>query len=359
MWDMSAPGAGGAYPCTGSVTLGSAPEQMQNSVVWPRADVIISLSLDGTLNYVAVEQASGKVGDVTRTVSGHQAAVCALDIDRATGNIYTGDLSGRVCVWSPKNEGRTIYEARVASGDVPTKKVAALAVAAGGLAVGAWDDKLRMGDATTGEFKGTIALPGQPKGVASSASAPDVRVVATGSAVVVTSGSSIASTVDAPWAPTCVAMSDDGNIVAVGGGDKKVHLYKLTGTTLTPTVTTPEAGAAVSVVAVSPDGSKVALGDTTREVRLYATSDGSALVSGRWMAHTTRVTGLKWSPNGALLASVSSDRRICIWDPASDMVKKAFDLAHPQPFAGLAWASDDAFWTVGTDGVLVRRVLVL
>ena len=75
------------------------------------------------------------------------------------------------------------------------------------------------------------------------------------------------------------------------------------------------------------------------------------------MAHTTRVTGLRWSPSGGALVSVSSDRRICVWDPASDAVKRTFDLALPTPFAAVAWASDEAVWTAGTDGVLVRRVL--
>jgi len=102
----------------------------------------------------------------------------------------------------------------------------------------------------------------------------------------------------------------------------------------------------------------VAAGDALREVRLY-TSAGEALISGRWMAHTTRVTGLKWSPSGSKIASVSTDRRLCIWDPSSESVLKAFDLAHPQPFAGVLWASEEVLWTLGTDGVAARRVLTL
>jgi WD repeat-containing protein 1 (actin-interacting protein 1) len=357
---MAAPGAGGAYACVATVAVGSGrPEDMQNSVVWPSPGLIVSLSLDGTLNFITAGGADAGSYAVSRTLGGHQAPATVVDIDRATGRLYSGDMGGRVVMWVPRGEG-AVFDATVATGDVPAKKVSALAVAGGQLAVGSWDDKLRVGDATTGALKATIALPGQPKGVAASAAAPDVRVVATGSAVVVTSGGAIAQTVDAAWGPTCVAISDDGATVAVGGTDKRVHLYKLApGGALTAGPVTPEASAAVSVVAVSPDGSKVAMGDATREVRLYASADGSALVSGRWMAHTTRVTGLKWSPSGHLLASVSSDRRVAIWDPASDAVKKTFDLAHPQPFASVVWASDDALWTLGTDGVLVRRVLVL
>lgn len=351
---MTSPGAGGAYPCVATVTLGSTPDAMQNSVTWPSAGTIVSLSLDGTLNFISTASFA-----VERTLSGHSAAVCALDIDRSSGTIVTGDMNGRVVVWTPRNEARTIFDARATSGEVAGKKIGAVAVGGGGMASGAWDDKLRMGDAVTGAFSAAVPLPGQPKGIAVASGSPDVRIVVTGSAIVVAKGAAIAATVEAPWAPTCVAISEDGSVVAVGGGDKKVRIFGLSGTSLTPVATTPEAGAPVSVVAVSPDGSKIALGDSLREVRLYNAKDGSALVSGRWMNHTTRVTGIAFSPSGGLIASVSSDRRICIWDPASDLVKKTFDLAHPHPFAAVGWMSEDVLFTAGTDGVIVRRVLVL
>ena len=359
---MAAPGAGGLYACVGSVTLGATPDAMQNSVTWPSAALVVSLSLDGTLNYLTV--APGGALELARRVTGHQAPVCALHVDRATGAVLTGDQAGRVCVWRPRDEGRSVFDATVATGDAPPKKVSCVAVGGGGMAVGSWDDKLRVGDAASGAFTGVVALPGQPKGVAVAPGAPDVRVVVTGGAVLVVAGSAVVQTVDAPWAPTCVSIAAGGSgVVAVGGADKRVHLFALAPGggpgCLTAGAVTPEAAAAVSAVAVSPDGARVALGDAGREVRLYAAGDGAPLVSGRWMAHTTRVTGLAWSPSGALLASVSSDRRICLWEPGSDAVRKTFDLAHPHPFVGVDWLAEDVLLTAGADGVVVRRALVL
>ena len=142
------------------------------------------------------------------------------------------------------------------------------------------------------------------------------------------------------------------------GGDKRVRIYSLAGTQLTLRATSAEAGAAISALSVSPDGTKVAAGDALREVRLYAAADAAALVSGRWMAHTTRVTGCRWNPAGSLIATVSSDRRLCVWDPSSDAVKRAFDLAHPHPIAAVAWASDTEVWIAGTDGIVVKKSVV-
>jgi WD repeat-containing protein 1 (actin-interacting protein 1) len=354
VWDMSA--ASGPYKCVASATLGTRPEDMQQSVTWPSQGVVVSTSLDGTLNvFNAADVGAGPV----RRITGHQQPTVCMDLDRATGLIYTACMAGRTCVWRPVDEARTTYEATLATGEVATKKAAAIAVAGKEVAVAAWDDKLRIGDAVTGVLTATVPLGGQPKGLAVSPAAPDVRIVPTGSAVLVIKGSAVAATVAAAWGPTCVDISADGSIVAVGGADKKVHVYRLSGSSLVEEGETKEAGAAISCVAISPDGATVAAGDALREVRLYTVATRETLVSGRWMNHTTRVTGLKWSPSGAVIASVSTDRRLCVWDPKADQARLSIDLANPHPFVACAWASETDLWTLGSDGVASLRKLTL
>lgn len=69
----------------------------------------------------------------------------------------------------------------------------------------------------------------------------------------------------------------------------------------------------MSSVSITPDGQLVAVGDALREIRLYNTGDKACVKRDRWRSHTTRVSRVAWSPSGHLLASVSSDRRICFW----------------------------------------------
>ncbi len=314
---------------------------------------------DGTLNYLSV--GAGAEGKVVRRVQGHKEPMNTIDFDPATGKFFTGDLGGRVVSWTPLDEQHATHEATVATGEVATKKVAGVATAGGEVAVVAWDDKLRLGDATTGELKHTLPLGAQPKGIAVSPKHPSVRIVVTSAAILSFKGPAQVAKIDAAWGPACVDISLDGTLAAIGGNDKKIHMFKLTpGGELTPDGETKELGAPLSVVGISPDGTQVAAGDALREVRLYSTGAGKdAIISSKWMNHTTRITGLKWAPNGAHIATVSTDRRLCIWDPKSESPKKVFDLAHPQPFAGCIWTDSNTLWTLGTDGVVVRRVLAL
>lgn len=361
IWDMTPTAAEGAavtFKCEASLPIGSGAGDVQNSVTWAAEDLIVSLSLDGTLNFLRPSTAA-----VAKRVTGHVEPMNCLDYDAKTGYIVSGDNSGRVCVWAPVDEARTRFVATVASGDVPAKKASGVAVAGSEVAVIAWDDKLRIGDLTTGVFQPAVTLPGQPRAVAVTPSNPSLRVVITSSAILLFNGAKQAAKVDAPWTPTCVDMSADGALVAVGGQDAKVHFFVLNAAagTLTDDGETAAAGGAISAVAISPDDKLVVVGDAVRDVRLYkAQGAHEVVVSGRWMNHTTRVTGAKWSPDGRHIATVSSDRRICIWEPSNEHgAKVVMDLAHPQPLAAVAWADPDTIWTLGIDGVAVRRTLTL
>lgn len=113
VWDMAAAGAP-AFPCVATIPLGERLDDMQLGVVWPRADTIVSTSLDGSLNFVAAA-----TGAVTARVLGHkESTTLAFAIDQATGCMYTGDLTGRLCVWRPADEARSTFAAQFVSGEL-------------------------------------------------------------------------------------------------------------------------------------------------------------------------------------------------------------------------------------------------
>lgn len=342
-----------------SYTVGSRPDDMQQSVVWVNENIIISTALEGTLYYFnPANIASGP----TKIVPGHQAPATTLAIDPKTGALYTGCDSGKVFRWAPIDESRSRFTPTRVGGEGPSKKVSQVAVSGTTLCAVAWDDKLRIGDAVSGAFSTTVDLKAQPKGLALTPAYPELQFVITSSNILVIQDGEIASTTAAGYTPVSLAVSPDGAYVAVGGTDKKIYVYSFSDKkTLTQLHVLRESTAAVSALAFSPDSQILASADSGRgEVRLHDPKTGETTVSGRWMNHTTRVSGLAWSPNGQFVGSVSTDRRFCIWK-VGKIEGAAFvqELAHPQPLCACAWASDSVFWTLGTDGVLVRRDLTL
>ena len=155
VWDMTA-NTGGAFPLVTSFTLGSRPEDMQNAIVWPANGRVISLSLDGTLNMMDSGAPQGEAPALR--VVGHVAPVNVFDYDAGSGLFYTGDQSGRVAVWTPINEERTRYTARLASGaSAPTKFLAGIAAAGDDQTLG--DGKIHKCEAQEEDKRAVDSVP--------------------------------------------------------------------------------------------------------------------------------------------------------------------------------------------------------
>ena len=349
VWDVE------AGTCLQDMTLGTTVDDMQPGVAWPKLDTVVSLSLDGKLNFVNPD-----AGEVVRTATGHVAAANAVAVDAGTGRIVTGDIAGRVCVWSASEAGERAFTAQVVSGTGHRGKVVGVAAGGGAFASIGFDDFLRFGGIEAAAFEGEVKLAGQPRDLCVSSANAALRAVVTRAGLWVYEDAREVATLSTSYEPTCVHMVpvDGGkHAVAVGGADNKIHFYVLDGSSITEDGVCGKAfNGALSRVALSPGAKYCAGGDALREIKLFDGTPGSAhdtLKSGKWMTHTTRITGLEWSPEGDVLVSVSSDRRITWWNPEADSPIASHGLAHAHPFADVAWSHADAAgaWAIGTDGV--------
>nr|GFD54450.1 hypothetical protein [Tanacetum cinerariifolium] len=96
----------------------------------------------------------------------------------------------------------------------------------------------------------------------------DVTLVASDDSIVVYSKGSKVSSLPVKYGATSIAAN--GSTVAVGGNDKLVHIYTLSGTELKETGTElRRATAAISAIAFSPSGSKVAFGSSNGKIYAY------------------------------------------------------------------------------------------
>jgi len=365
LWDVGS----GALQKTFTFSADPQVGDMQVGVVWAATGHVVSVSLNGNVNVLDLD--SPATGTPRRVVQAHQVAITALAADPATHTLYSGSFDGVVCAHqlSPgggSGSGWNTVRLRGAdkkhlSGAAHTNKVAGLAVRPGGagelLSVG-WDDSLRFADTRAQAYVAadTCATSGQPCGLAVGP-VTGLAVVVTLNAVEVVSGRAVvASAKGLRFQPTCVAVAPSEDEVAVGGDDNKTHIFALAagagGAYTLTEVATVETRSAVSAVAYSPVGDQLAIGDAGRQVELYARGSWEVRVKGKWVFHTSKITCLAWSPDGAHVVSGSQDESLILWSCAQPMKKLQIPFAHMGGVTGVVFLAADRLASVGGDHVV-------
>ena len=140
---------------------------------------------------------------------------------------------------------------------------------------------------------------------------------------------------DDSWGFQSVAFSPDGEMLASGSGDGKIHLWDtatgkhletLTGHTLD-----------VTSLAFNPDGRTLASGGVDRTVRLWDVSTREPLKT--FVGHTGKVNSIAFSPDGRTLVSGSTDRHIVLWGLTGSEPKR-FPSGHAWAVRDIAFSPD-------------------
>jgi WD repeat-containing protein 1 (actin-interacting protein 1) len=319
---------------------------MQVGVLWT-VEHMVSLSLNGNLNILDREAPAAPV-----TLQAHQVALTAVHVNPATNACYTASCDGVVCARShmvgaaagAAVSRRCVGEdKRLLSGNAHSNKVVGLATVGNSLVSVGWDDCLRVAaicpeDATAAAYSRSTALTGQPSGLASAGEL--IAVTTTQEVALYNLDTKLGAQGSLGYGALCVSVRPDGAEIAVGGDDNKTHIYAVSGGQLTagPVV---EGRSAVTSLAYSRTGTHLAIGDAGRQVDVYSTADWSAVVRGKWVFHTSKVTCLSWSPSDTFLASGSLDESIYIWELAAPASKTCIPFAHTGGVTGLAWIKSD------------------
>jgi WD40 repeat protein len=154
----------------------------------------------------------------------------------------------------------------------------------------------------------------------------------------------------APVKYTPTAIAAHGSTIAVGGDDKLVHIYTLSGTSLKDTdVVLRRATSAISALAFSPSGKKLAVGASNGKIYAFEASGEFKIITDRWSAHTARITCLAWDESEQYAASGSLDTNVMVWsieDPGKRI--KALN-AHKDGVTGIAWEKTTKVISAGGD----------
>jgi WD40 repeat protein len=317
-----------------SLTLGDQVDDQQVGVLWV-ADQVLSLSLNGDLNYI-----DPRTSVVSRKVYGHQKAITAFAIDKSTNTFYSGSYDGKVYNWK---DGL----ATPVSGVGHTNQVCCLSLNGekNGYSVGL-DDKFKCVDLVQKSFT-NISIPtqGLPKCVSSVA---DTTAVATVKGVQLIKDGKEVGFKSLSYSALAVAVSSNGKNIAVGGEDQKVSLYD---SSLNLLKSSQAHRGHITVLAYSPDGKYIAAGDADRKIVVYDSSTLDAVIT-EWVSHTAKVNCMSWSDDSKFLVSGGLDRDIYVWSVDNPLKSASIKGAHQEGVTGIGFLEKGVVASVGQDACL-------
>ena len=141
-------------------------------------------------------------------------------------------------------------------------------------------------------------------------------------------------------------FSRNGRRIVVGGGSKKLRIYRANGSP----VRTVRATVRLNDAAISSDGSLVAGGGADGRVWLWNVNTGAL----RHLEHEAPVSGVAWSPQGNVLVSVGSGANPSarLWDGQTG--ERLHLLVHPRPLNAAVFSPDGRRLVTYGEGKIAR-----
>ncbi|XP_064630411.1 WD repeat-containing protein 1-like [Lineus longissimus] len=286
-----------------TTTIGSAIEDMQLGAIWMDEHYLVTISLAGYLNYINPECPDAP----SRIIKGHNSGIYALAPTEDGKTLFTADGSGRIVYWDMETSTSEVME-----GDGHSNQVFDMALDGDSLVTVGIDDLVFFSSVSEKKYGNSVKLDSQPQGVATGPNG--IVVVACLKEVVLFKNGEVAIKHAVPYAASCAAVSPSGNTVAIGGDDKKTHIYTVEGSKLVENQIVLEHRGDVTAVAFSPDGQYFVATDAGRKTTLYSTADFSILQSDMWAKHTAKINCVAFSPDSQSVVSGSLDTNLVFYD---------------------------------------------
>ncbi|EJC99333.1 WD40 repeat-like protein [Fomitiporia mediterranea MF3/22] len=321
-------------------TVGTGVQNQQVGNAWGPEGDIVSLSMSGIVNVFDQRKGDGPA----HLLIGPQKTITAATLT-ASGTFIAGTADGRLLSYDIANG-----DAQVVSGTGHLSLVTSIVSAGENTYSVGIDNALKeISPDAKSMTEASTNLQSQAKALALS----DEGTTFVSEADKIEGFRSNQRVAQLPVKYQANGIASTGKLVAVGGGDNKIHLYSWNGKELKEdgVLETPR-GPALTL-AFSPDGKLLVSGDATGKIILFDVTEKKAIES-RWTNHASRVNSLVWAPTGTHIASGSLDTHVFVWSVANPLTNVPIRHAGPGGVNAVAWleASKDKgkLATAGADG---------
>ncbi|KDP26225.1 hypothetical protein JCGZ_22471 [Jatropha curcas] len=341
VWEILDNGSGGKVVKTLACPTSGGVDDMLVGCLWQN-DHLVIVSLGGTIHlFSATDFDKAPV-----SFSGHMKNVNALTIVQSDPKlILTSSYDGRILKWT-QGHG---YNGRIQKKD--NAQVKCLAAIEQEIIMSGVDNKVRRvllnGD-ECGETE-IVDIGSQPKDLSFAIDSPGLALVSTDSGVVLLKDMKVVTNIKLGFTVTASIIAPDGSEAIVGGQDGKLHMYSISGDTLTELATLEKHRGAISVIRYSPDVSMFASGDLNREAVVWDRSSKEIKLN-NMLYHTARINCLAWSPTNNMVATGSLDTCVIVYEigkPVSSRI--TIKGAHLGGVYGVAFTDDSTVVSSGED----------
>jgi WD40 repeat protein len=314
--------------------IGREVFQQQAGVLWTKRNKI-SVSLNGDFNFL------GDRGAFT-VDRGHTGSVMA--VAPLPGGFVSGDANGTVLFWRYGAKPYAVFGTEGGTGVLPGIRGIAT-TSEGKVAVGREDGRILILNPADGSQVASYVAGQKQTGKL----VAGTGFVATYSEknLVILVGSQVKS-FPLNYVPLAIALAPDGREIAIGGADKIVHLYDVSGA---PKGEITGLFKEATAVAYSLNGTKIAATSEGKEISVWDRRDiANPIIDGGMRMHSLAVTQILWLPDSVGFVTVSKDRSIRVWSSA--FKRKAYELprAHEGQINDAFWVDAQTLLTAGQDG---------
>lgn len=325
---------------------------MQVGCLWS-GENIISVSLTGFINYL-----DRSTSQPWKIIKGHNKPIMTLALSEDKTHIYSGASDGQIFCWDV-NTG-LCDEIR---GKGHSNQVQEIVVDEDVFVTIGMDDTIRYNSARSNEYSpDATKLPSLPKAVSVLRNRNELlAVVACIQHIVVVVDGNIMFQQQVKFEALSVDICKGGNTVAIGGSDRKIHIYNLFGNTLKEVTSflcsennKYDNAQDVLDLKYSPDGSHLAVVGSQRMTCLYKHEEPQLVLVKSYKKHTARIDTLAWSPDSRHFATGSLDQNIHVWSledftkmsPSPLVIKNAHKMSQ---ITGLAWVNNNILVSAARD----------